>query len=74
MKQQMKRDWIFPILDDISQFLRETEFNEMAEDVERLLSKYADALQYEDAPPQAEKVVAQPSARMYKFPDTSGRG
>ena len=44
MPGQMKRDWVVPVLEDITNFLRETQLTDFADDLEALLDKYGDSL------------------------------
>ena len=44
MKQRMRRDWVYPILEDIRAFLEESELPEMADEISELLDKYGSVL------------------------------
>lgn len=53
MAEKMRRDWIVPVLEDIRNFLHETQMPEFADEIDGLLDKYGEALRQE-RDPQAE--------------------
>ena len=68
MKDRMRRDWVYPILDDIRAFLYESDLPEMAQDIELLLEKYGEILLADSPATQENQVKSGEPTRIIKFP------
>lgn len=64
MGQRMQRDWVYPVLEDIRNFLDEYDMPEMASDIQELLNRYGPQLMADRQPSETDETETPPTTRM----------
>ena len=73
MKQRMRRDWVYPILEDIQAFLEESELPEMAGEISELLERFGPVLLADRRPGETRAPVAG-TENLVRFPSRGKPG